>query len=142
MFKSWFRRVKVEERPISVLVVSDDAVGLSLLNDTLVAHGYVMYSVASSAAAVKLLDEIDLPHMFIGDFVHPETAGKEFLERVRIRFGKSAQPPVLFLMDSLEDETIAQKMGVQDVLPKPFETETLLRCVKTLTDRARPMKVS
>jgi DNA-binding response OmpR family regulator len=137
MIQKLFKR-GTDEPPISVFVVSDDAAILALLVDSLTTDGYVVTSAASGAIAVKLLDEIELPNLFIGDFIHPETDGREFLERVRIRFGRSALPPMLFLMDTPEDEITAEAMGVQDLLPKPFEIEILLQRVKALLENAEP----
>lgn len=137
MIKNLFNRGK-DIPAVSVMVVSDDTEVLTFLNETLTANGYRVYSVAGSAAAVSVLDEIAMPDVFIGDFINPQTDGKDFLGKIQIRFGKTSLPPVLFLMDSPEDETTAQAMSVSDVLSKPLETETLLQCIKALVDHAKP----
>jgi CheY-like chemotaxis protein len=132
-----FNRGKNEPQ-VSVLVISDDPSAISLLKNML-NDGYVIHSATNSVDAVKLLDEIPLPDLFIGDFIHPQTDGKAFIERVRTRFGKTALPPVLFLMDTPDDESTAEEIGIQDVLPKPFETDALVQCIKSLLENARSM---
>ncbi|MBC7870317.1 MAG: response regulator transcription factor [Chitinophagaceae bacterium] len=137
MIKNLFNRGK-DIPSVSVMVVSDDTEVLTFLNETLTANGYMVYSVAGGAAAVSVLDEIAMPDVFIGDFINPEIDGKDFLGKIQIRFGKTALPPVLFLMDTPEDETVAQAMGVSDVLSKPLEKETLLEHLKEIVKHARP----
>lgn len=136
MVKNPFKRAKKKEvPPILVMAVGDDSAVLSFLSTTLQAGGYAVHSATSVPAAVSLLDEIDMPNVFIGDFQNPETVGTEFMAKLGMRFGKSALPPVLFLMDTPEDEAVAGAVGVYDVLPKPFEAESLLKCVKSIVER-------
>ncbi|MEZ4668025.1 MAG: response regulator [Anaerolineae bacterium] len=133
--KNPFRKSKKELPAIAVMAVGDDTEVLASLTSTLQAGGYIVYSVASVPAAVALLDEIEMPSVFIGDFRDPQAEGTEFMAKIGIRFGKSALPPVLFLMDSPEDEAAAKTLGVYDVLPKPLETEALLRSIRTISER-------
>lgn len=140
MIKNLFNR-NTDIPTVSVMVVSDDAGVLTSLNETLTANGYTVYSAANGVAAVSMLDAIDMPDVFIGDFINPATDGKDFLGKIQIRFGKTSLPPVLFLMDTPEDETTANAMGVADVLSKPINTEALLQCLKTLVDHAKPRSI-
>jgi DNA-binding response OmpR family regulator len=120
----------------SVMIVSDDQSTLSSLQDILTQNGCVVYAIATVTAALTLLDEMGLPDIFICDFVNPAREGKTFIGTARIRFGKSALPPTLFLMDSPDDEMVAEELGVFDVLPKPVQEERLLQCLTTLSDRS------
>ena len=121
------------EISLSILVVSDDPPTLSLIETILKDAGYAVLSASGIKEALQLLDETGLPSAFIGDFAHPEADAKEFLDHAQNRFGKLMLPHTMLLMDSPEDEIAANAMGVYDLLPKPFEAEKLLQCVKDLT---------
>ena len=90
MFKNWFKSDK-DHPAFSVLVVSDDGNTLASIRSSLTEEGCEVHSAVSAEAGVKLLDEIELPDVIIGDFYYPERDGKHFLNKARIRFGKSAQ---------------------------------------------------
>jgi two-component system nitrogen regulation response regulator NtrX len=131
-----------EKVDYTILVVSDDPITSRQLQDILEEDGYTVLVTASSQDALELLNGADLPHVFIGDFVKPDVDAKEFLDTARIRFGKAALSPVLLLMDSPDDEMIANELGLHDVLPKPFEAEQLIQCVERLIDSKRKTQES
>jgi CheY-like chemotaxis protein len=133
-----FKRKKPDQQAFSVMVVCDDSGGSALIEVALKDKGYTVHSMPSSSEALKLLDETGLPDVLIGDFIQPEIDGKAFLEKVSIRFGKSAMPPILFLMDSKEDEAAAEMLGVHDLLPKPVDGETLAQRVQQLIESRLP----
>jgi len=136
MFKNWFRSGK-KQADFTVLVVSDDATVRSLIHDSLTAEGCTVHAAATVPEAVMLLDGMELPDVLIGDFRSPEVDGKAFLDKARTRFGKSTLPPVVFLMDTKEDETAAHSLGVNDLLVKPFEVSALLTCISKLAESRR-----
>jgi DNA-binding response OmpR family regulator len=118
----------------SILLVSDDPATAKQMQNILQEGGYHVLVATTSQDALELLNGAALPHLLIGDFITPDVDAKEFLETARIRFGKAALSPVLLLMDSPDDEIIANELGLHDVLPKPFEAEQLIHCVKQLID--------
>jgi len=137
MFKNWFGNGK-QQTNFAVLVVSDDAAVTSFIRSSLTAEGCTVHAAATVPEAVMLLDSIELPDVLIGDFRAPQVDGKAFLDKARIRFGKSTLPPVVFLMDTQDDETAAHSLGVNDLLVKPFEVSALLTCIRTLAESRRP----
>ena len=139
MVKNPFRRRKKATPSLLVMAVGDDKEVLSSMSSVLQGAGYVVHAMASVPAAVTLLDAIEMPTAFIGDFRSPDTDGREFMTKIGIRFGKAALPPVIFLMDTPEDEAVARTLGVDDVLPKPVDPETLLRYIKALVERAQSL---
>ncbi|MCA9909983.1 MAG: response regulator [Anaerolineae bacterium] len=136
MLGGLINRKKKENRTFSVMVVSDTAADLSFVKATLEASGYVVHAASDPAAALAMLDAVDMPDIFIGDFRDPETDGTHFVGKIQVRFGKSTVSPVVFLLDSPEDEEVARTMGVQDILPKPLVAESLLTCVKSILESA------
>jgi len=133
---NWLNSNK-DKTDYTILVVSDDPFTSQQLQDMLEESGYTVLVAANSEDALELLNGMDLPHVFIGDFAEPHVDAKAFLEKARIRFGKVALSPMLLLMDSPDDEITANELQVYDLLPKPVEAERLLECVKQLIDRTR-----
>jgi DNA-binding response OmpR family regulator len=133
-----FKRKQPVQPVFSVMVVCDDSNTASFIDAALIEKGYTVYSTPTVSEALELLDKIGLPDLFIGDFIQPDVDGKSFLEKARIRFGKSAMPPVLFLMDSRDDEVVADALGIHDLLPKPFEGEVLAQRVQRLIESRVP----
>lgn len=125
MLKRLFGTQKPEE--YSVLVLDDDPGIVRMVTDMLRGEGFVVHSATSGDEALKLLDLIPRPHVFVLDLKMPGITGDEFLERARIRYGKSAIPPVLLLTASQEGESKAGEIDANDFLPKPFNSEELVR---------------
>jgi len=116
----------------SVLIVDDEPGISQLIASMLKNEGYICYSAANGDEALRLLDEVPLPNLFIVDVMMPQMGGKEFLEKARIRLGRTALPPVLLLTASKEGENVANEAEVDDFLPKPFEGDILLDHVSKL----------
>ncbi|MBC7812404.1 MAG: response regulator transcription factor [Burkholderiales bacterium] len=131
MFKNW-RNSGKEESNFDVFVVSDDASILSLIQEMLTPEGCIVHSAANPQEAIQMLDGMELPDVLIGDFRNPAVDGKAYLDIARTRFGKSTLPPVLFLMDTADDESAAHALHVDDVLSKPFDGPALLACISEL----------
>jgi CheY-like chemotaxis protein len=128
-----------KETPVfTVLVICDDLISCTSIYNALNDSGYRVHTAVTAKEALRMLDDLGLPDVIIGDFLHPELDGKEFIEKARIRFGKSAMPPVLFLMDSREDAITAEQLGVHDLLPKPVADEKLVQCVSCLIETRTP----
>lgn len=131
MFKNWLKSGK-EDKELSVFVVSDDVTVADLIREMLTPEGCTIHSAATTEEAMQMLDEMELPDVLIGDFRDPMVDGKAYLDVARTRFGKSTLPPVLFLMDSADDEEASHALHVNDVLSKPFDGPTLLACISEL----------
>jgi CheY-like chemotaxis protein len=123
---SLFKANKKEPTKFSILVVSDNAETLPLITTQFEAAGHQVYVAENGLSAIQLLDVMGMPDLLITDFQNPASDGKIFMDKARIRFGKTALPPVLFLVASKEDETIAGQMEVYDVFPKTFDGTLLL----------------
>jgi CheY-like chemotaxis protein len=133
--RAFFRRSQ-SKPSVSVVIVSDDAPTRQRLADRLEAAGCRVLQAETAEPAIKLFDTNDLPDLLIGDFLYPETDGRKFLQQVRLRFGRKALPPTLFLLDSPEDEAVARQFDVQDVLTKPIQPATLYAALnRLLADR-------
>jgi DNA-binding response OmpR family regulator len=123
MFKRLLGSDKKSDNPVDavVLVMSDDPATESLVCEILTQAGCQAHCTSTLDGVLEILKEVEMPDLIIGDFTNPEVDGKEFLKRVQIRLGKSTLPPVMFLMDSKEDETVARDVGASEVVTKPLD---------------------
>lgn len=117
--------------PACILIVSDDDATAMQVRQDLVESGFSVCYGTTVATAINILDDSIHVDLIIGDFTNPETDGKAFLTNARIRRGKKAFPPVVFLMDTESDELVAKNMGVGEVLNKPVDRERLVQCVRS-----------
>ncbi len=74
-----------------------------------------------------------IPSMIITDHDMPLMNGVQFLEVIK-KNPKLKNAPVLIVSGALDNEAISayKKLGVNEILEKPFETETFLNMLKTL----------
>ncbi len=141
MFKRLLGSEKNKMPDSVVLIVSDDADTSATVCETLSDQGYEVHAANTVEDAIKILDEIEIPDLMIGDFVNPEVDGKAFLTRAEIRIGKPDLPPVMFLMDAEDDETAAHDLGAHDLCQKPIDPEQFLECVeRAIMSRRAPIE--
>lgn len=128
------RKSKPVEQPLPprcVLIVGDDEVTAELVRQYLQEAGFDVCAGSTVNEALAMLDSGVSFDLIIGDFYNPENDGRRFLQSARFRLGRTAFPPVIFLMDSEADEVVAKQMGVCEVLHKPVDSEMLIRCVQS-----------
>jgi CheY-like chemotaxis protein len=132
MLKGLFGRKEIADR--SLLVVDDDPAVRQMLVQILQQEGYTVKTASSGREALRALEQGTLPNALILDLMMPDMRGDEFLEKARIRFGRDRLPPVLFLTGSKEGESRANVLEAEDYLPKPFDSENLVRRVRHLVE--------
>ncbi|NJO83306.1 MAG: response regulator transcription factor [Blastochloris sp.] len=133
MIVKLFKRASGREgEGLSVLVVSDTPSVLASIRDILGDAAYHVYLSQTSVEALHLLDTNPMPSLIICDFVEPQVVGKEMLTKAKIRHGKANFPPVLFLVDSEEDELTAEMVDASELLAKPFQAEVLQAVVQRM----------
>lgn len=130
MLSRWFSRKKATGQ--TLLIVDDDAAIRQMLTEILGEEGYVIKAASNGKEALELLDKMPLPSAMVLDLMMPDMRGDEFLEKARIRFGRTKLPPVLFLTGSRQGEAAANTVEADDFLPKPFDSESLIEHVQHL----------
>ncbi|MBI4423038.1 MAG: response regulator transcription factor [Elusimicrobia bacterium] len=120
-----------------VLVIDDDELVRSLLEDLLDSAGYVVKTVSSAFQARGALARWS-PELVILDRGLPDVEGAEFVKEIRSE-RVSAPVPVLFLTarDTPADKTEGLLAGGDDYLAKPFDSGELLARVEALLRRTR-----
>jgi two-component system OmpR family response regulator len=114
-----------------ILIVDDDQESRDLLSEVLEANGYEVGAVADGSAARQELRRDDGYVIVIADLRMPKETGLELLKYLRQQKSRQA----LILMSSFissAERKLAQELGAQALLEKPFRLAELLRVVDNL----------
>jgi two-component system, NtrC family, response regulator PilR len=120
-----------------ILVVDDDAESRQLLSEVLEANGYAVGTVADGQQAREVLGQDGEYRIVIADLHMPKETGLELLRHLREQ--KSNHYIVLMSsFISVSERELAQDLGAQALLEKPFRLSELLDVVGGLAQK-RPM---
>lgn len=111
---------------MDILLADDDASSRTMLAAVLTRQGYRVVEAADGAAAWEIMQHKSAPSLVILDWIMPQLAGIEVLERVR---ALPAEQPAYILMltakNQKPDIVAALDAGANDYLTKPFNLEEL-----------------
>lgn len=116
-----------------ILLVDDNVQLLNMLNDVLVEHGYDVMSAEDGEQGLNLYKDF-LPDIVITDIVMPEVDGIEFLLGLR-KINPNVRVIAMSGGNSGHAESylrIAEKLGADIILNKPFEISELLKEIKNI----------
>jgi len=115
-----------------ILVVDDDDRLRYLLREFLTKNGFLVVTAASAEEARRKLENFVFD-LLIVDVMMPGESGLSLTESLR----KETTVPILMLsaMGETEDRIAGFERGVDDYLPKPFETRELLLRIQTVLRR-------
>ncbi|MBI3552099.1 MAG: type II/IV secretion system protein [Elusimicrobia bacterium] len=119
-----------------VMIVDDEESIRILLKRILKAEGYRVREAPNGGEAVKMLHE-KIPDLLITDLQMPVLDGVGVIKAVRGDL-KIWNVPIVILtaVNHASSQTLAQKIGVDDYIVKPFDEEALLARVAALLRRA------
>jgi signal transduction histidine kinase len=122
---------------IKILLVDDEDYVREAFENILEVKGYDVYSASNGYEALKLLETL-MPNLIISDIGMPNMNGYEFYERVR-KNPDWNHIPFIFLtaFGQKEDVIRGKKLGVDDYLVKPVETEELLVTIEAKLQRTQ-----
>lgn len=112
--------------PIAVLVVDDSPVSRKLVEMTLPATEYQVFSAKTGQEAMSLFAQ-RRPGLVITDWLMPDLSGIEICSRIRSEFQDS--PTYIILVSGVSEKSKVVKgfnSGADDYLTKPFHPEELL----------------
>jgi CheY-like chemotaxis protein len=126
----------------SVLVLDDDEVFLDILKGVLTDGGYYCFSSTSGEEGLQLLETMT-PDIVLCDinFAKPNMSGFAFYEKFR-SIDKFLMTPFIFLSGLDQDVLIrtGKKLGADDYLTKPIDTELLLATIEGKLRRSRELR--
>lgn len=122
-----------EQRPISLLLVDDEATLREPLAEYLVRQGFVVREAESAAAARSVLGEFQ-PDLMLLDIMMPGEDGLSLCRHVV----ESRGLPVILLTAKGEptDRIVGLEIGADDYVAKPFEPRELVARIRSVLRRA------
>jgi DNA-binding response OmpR family regulator len=129
------RATERAERAASILVVEDRREVLDVLQRTLAASGYRVYTASDGEAGLHTALDVQ-PDLIILDIGLPKQNGLEVARELRKRGLKT---PVLMLTArvTISDKVSGLEAGADDYLAKPFDYDELLARVRALLRRSQ-----
>ena len=112
-----------------VLVVDDDPDIRDLLVTALVDDGYEAESARNGRDALDVLDRFEADVVIL-DLMMPVMDGWTFAARMRERWSI----PIVVLSAANDIVRDAKRLGAADVVPKPFDLETLLPTIARVAE--------
>jgi len=116
-----------------ILIVDDAVATLEVLQRTLTAAGYQVFTAPSVAGALEILENTTL-ELVITDLKMPKVSGLDLVRHVRENF-KDTEVMMITGYPSIEGAVNAIKTGAEDFLAKPFTSEELLAAVQRALDK-------
>lgn len=118
-----------------ILVLEDNELLLSTLEDFLSENGYLCTLVSSGKEALKKCYEEKFD-LYLLDVKVPDVSGFDFLGELR---SANDTTPAIFVTSLNDKESLAKgfSMGGDDYIKKPFDLEELLLRVKALLSRTK-----
>lgn len=117
---------------VTVLVVEDDDMIRETLNEALRLEGFDVVTAENGQVALEKLAEIPHPCLILLDLMMPVMNGWQFLERRQRNDVLMTIPVALFT--AATNPSISRAVGVQSVLKKPLDIDTLIKAVKRYCD--------
>lgn len=117
-----------------VLAVDDDEALLVLLEAVLTRDGYRVMVASDGEAALQLVDS-ERPDVIVLDLMMPELDGFAVLQRLRRRV-RLPYVVCLTATDAAMDREKAWRLGIDEYLTKPFESDELRTTVGAVLGRS------
>jgi CheY-like chemotaxis protein len=117
----------------TVLIVEDEADLAGLLSDVLQAAGYEVTLTTARRAADRAIEL--QPAAIVIDYLMPGLTGAEVMERIRAAV-PGEPPPVVLVTGMRNAAELAQDVGADVFLQKPFDMDELIEAVDRLSAAA------
>jgi DNA-binding NtrC family response regulator len=121
------RVMRSSDRKDSILAVDDSPATLELLQRNLAAEGYVVFTAANAAEAIKILDVTPID-LVVTDLKMPGLSGVHLVRHIRENF-RDMEVMIITGYPSVKGAVEAMKTGAEEYLVKPFTDEELLSAV-------------
>ena len=109
-----------------VLLIEDDDDIRSALFNALEDEGYSVITAENGREGLRALEKTDEIAIVLVDLMMPVMNGEEFIQQVKSR-GHFSQIPLIVVSANADR---ANKLGVSEIIRKPFDLDRLLSSVK------------
>ena len=123
----------IHQRPMTILIVEDDAATSALYADLLRMDGYHTHVVTSGQAALTALAQQPISAVLL-DWRLPDMDGLAVSRQIRHTLHLGVPIVLITAHHSLALEAAARDAGVTVYFPKPMPAEMLLKRLATLSD--------
>ncbi len=113
-----------------VLVVEDDPSISQVMTEVLQELDCAVDTARNGAEALEKVRSEPLPDVVVLNVRMPVMDGETFLETWRDEEGPSASVPVVLATAARDGQAIAERVGAEAFLPKPFDIDDLLEVVE------------
>src|SRR5262249_13223859 len=117
------------------MVVEDEDSIRAVISDVLRDDGYTVLTANNGAEAMQLLGTVR-PHVLVLDLLMPVMHGWDFMESYRTRTGGQPLPIVVVSVNPALPRSF-DRLGVRQVVAKPFDVDALLRAVREAVESSR-----
>lgn len=119
---------------VKILVVDDDKTINMIVSNALKNNGYEVTACFNGKEALKVMED-EAFGMIITDVMMPEMDGFTFAKAIR---SNDKQIPILFMtaLDDKPSKQLGYRIGIDDYVVKPFDSDLLLLRVEALLRRA------
>ncbi len=123
-----------ESKPRKILIVDDEPDILDMLEFLLDSEGYSISKAEGGQAAIEAIDE--KPDLVLLDIMMPDMDGHIVLAEFRKRYDERELPVLMVTArNDVVDIGQALDVGVNGFVVKPFDTENLIRTVKSALEQ-------
>ena len=119
--------MRSSDRRDCILAVDDSPATLELLQRNLAVEGYVVFTAANVAEAIKILDVTPID-LVVTDLKMPGLSGVHLVRHIRENF-RDIEVMIITGYPSVKGAVEAMKTGAEEYLVKPFTDEELLSAV-------------
>ena len=118
----------MENNKKKIWIIDDDPAILEYMAIALEDEGYQVLTFENATAFEKAIEK-GLPNIILMDYYLPDKNGDQLISDLKKRRG-TCNIPVILISAHHEARSLAKKNGVTKFLPKPFDTEVLLKLVR------------
>lgn len=120
----------------NILIAEDDESILEVVRIILEDAGYTVHAARNSEQFVKTLSTVR-PHLFLLDIWLSGEDGGKIAKKIK-KDPETAAIPIIIVSANAETAKIADEVGADDFLLKPFDIEALLTIVSKHTSAKAP----
>lgn len=125
------KKAKISQTNKIILLAEDEEMLSELLSELLESNGYNVIKVVNGIEVLKVLTEEIKVDLAIIDYNMPEMNGIDCIKNIR---KLNLDIPVILSSGSLKPQNSSdiKSLGIDEILPKPYEFETLVKTIQKL----------